>query len=223
MPGVVNGNSAIVALGHWLEERFDVSCGEHPAFGGVSGSHTTNSYHYRAAALDVNHDQGDESAVLNEIYDTLADNARALGIKELFFEGRGIPVPVSNHYDHLHVAMEGPPTKALEELVIDTGDSGGFSLGDLLKPKLPGTPSGSLDSQNLSPVPGAEQLASAAIKVILDAIGADGARILLYIALVGGGTVLVYYGAARVAGMQKPIGTPASLAVAVGTKGKGPK
>jgi hypothetical protein len=66
----------------------------------------------------------------------------------------------------------------------------------------------------------AAELAKGVVTFLLDELGEEGARILLYIALVVGGAILIYYGLARAAGMQKPIGTPASLAVATATKGR---
>ena len=43
----------IVGLGRQLQQQgFQV--GEHPAFGGVGGSHVQGSYHYSGQALDVN-------------------------------------------------------------------------------------------------------------------------------------------------------------------------
>ncbi|MFL5901250.1 MAG: hypothetical protein ACJ75S_08645 [Solirubrobacterales bacterium] len=217
----VSGNSGIIVLGKWLESKYPVTFSENPAFGGVSCVHTgqckrywTNeeraangaSRHYAAAAIDGNADGADESKVLNEIYDLLAPDHAALGIKEMFFENRGIPTPVPDHYNHIHIGIDGPPTPALIKLVTGIGDKPLSFIPDAL-----GSAAGSAADFAGEQ---ASNLAKGIVSAMLDALGADGARILLYIVLVGGGAILIYYGLARAAGVQKPIGTAATLAVA---------
>jgi SLT domain-containing protein len=86
----------IVGLGRQLLKQ-GYQVGEHPAFGGVQGSHAPNSYHYRGMAIDVNHDQGGEVAALDRLYARLRGMP---GVVELLWQ-------VADHYDHLHVAMSG--------------------------------------------------------------------------------------------------------------------
>ena len=88
----------IVAIGRQLQSR-GFLVGEHPAFGGV-GQHTSGSLHYSGRAIDVNWPNAAmEPAFLRPLYNQLAKT----GPTELFFQNRGIPGPVSAHYDHLHL------------------------------------------------------------------------------------------------------------------------
>lgn len=63
----------------------------------------------------------------------------------------------------------------------------------------------------------AGNLAKSIVSLLFNAVGKDGARILLYLALVIGGAGLVYYGFARSVGVSKPVGTPAKAAAAAAT------
>jgi uncharacterized protein YukE len=94
--GSSKGITNIVELGHALEAQ-GYAVGEHPAFGGVQGGHSANSYHYRGMALDVNADSmaGGEKANLDRLYAQLKGDP---GIVELLWQ-------VADHYDHLHLAM----------------------------------------------------------------------------------------------------------------------
>ena len=90
---------ALVPIGHELQRRgFQVS--GHPAFPPI-GRHTPGSFHYLGRAIDVNHDQGNELGFLSSLYNTLAPAHPT----ELFYRNRGIPNPVPDHYDHLHMAL----------------------------------------------------------------------------------------------------------------------
>jgi hypothetical protein len=89
----------LVRLGRLLERHgFDVS--EHPAFGGVAGSHSPASAHYRGDAVDVNWPGGDENARLDALYADLLPLERSGVISQLLWRTAG-------HYDHLHFAGPG--------------------------------------------------------------------------------------------------------------------
>jgi hypothetical protein len=63
--------------------------------------HATGSYHYRchdSAAIDVNHDQGDEGAVL----DALVQPLHRLGYRTIW--------RTTGHFDHMHVDVAGSPS-----------------------------------------------------------------------------------------------------------------
>jgi hypothetical protein len=108
-----NGTRAgLIAFGRWLQARgYDVS--EHPAFGGV-GRHGTDSQHYRANAIDVNHGAGTsarEQAFLRQI---IGEGHRR-GFRSIFMS--------PGHYNHAHFDLgpghaQGGPVKARK---YDTG------------------------------------------------------------------------------------------------------
>lgn len=89
---------ALVDIGRKLQSQgFRVS--EHPAFGGVRGRHSPNSYHYRGRAIDVNFGPGGTSDIEKAAMDRIAPALRsAPGVKELLWRTKG-------HFDHLHMAM----------------------------------------------------------------------------------------------------------------------
>lgn len=66
----------------------------------------------------------------------------------------------------------------------------------------------------------ASNIANSIIGALFDELTEDGPRVLLYLALVLGGATLVYYGLARSAGADKPLGTPAKVAAFAVTKGR---
>lgn len=90
---------------------------ENPAFGGVSGTchndpHAVGSYHCKidpdnpgvGLAIDVNWpDPASEDDKLREAYSWCKNHVR--GIAELFYDGLGIPHPISGHDTHLHLAI----------------------------------------------------------------------------------------------------------------------
>jgi hypothetical protein len=90
------GDLSIVSLGRMLQ-RQGYAVGEHPAFGGVQGGHATNSWHYRAGAIDVNADNfaGGEARAL----DAIAGRIRQMGFNVLW--------RVADHFDHLHADIGG--------------------------------------------------------------------------------------------------------------------
>lgn len=100
-------HGGIVGLGEALRRQGFVVTGN-AALGSPPspGAHAANSYHYRGMAIDVNADAmpGGEARHLNALYNRLA---RMPGILELFYQNRGIPSAIPDHYDHLHVAMGG--------------------------------------------------------------------------------------------------------------------
>ena len=71
--------------------------GEHPLFGGVDPVHTKGSWHYKAGAIDVNHDQGDEKSAINKI----VQMAREYGLRTIW--------QVANHFDHAHFDVSPGP------------------------------------------------------------------------------------------------------------------
>lgn len=210
MPQQLAGrNSGIVVLGKWLQ-RQGFHPAEHPAFGGVNPVHVAGSYHYKGEALDLG-DATNPPDRLQGLYNLLSKQPEALGIVELFYRDKGFPGPVANHEDHLHVAIAGPPTEDLLKLVggdysvlINPGSDPSDFLGEKAKDA-----ASFVGDQALN-------VAKGVVGLLFKTIGDEGARVLLYLAFVIGGAVLVYYGIARAAGVNKPIGTPASLAVKKG-------
>lgn len=91
----------IVQLGRQIENMgYDV--GEHPSFGGVAPVHTANSWHYKAAALDINwYPVDEERAKLNSLANWIRSR---IAPRELFWPGYD---PVGGHGGHLHVAWPG--------------------------------------------------------------------------------------------------------------------
>ncbi len=83
----------LVALGHRLQ-RMGWLVGENPAFGGVSGGHATNSYHYSGQAIDVNWpDAGAERAKIAALLPMLGSmkglGGMAKAIRPPGVKGRG--------------------------------------------------------------------------------------------------------------------------------------
>lgn len=54
--GIGNQRTTLIALGNLAKNRFKLSVGEHPAFGGVTGGHSANSWHNKGRAIDVSGD-----------------------------------------------------------------------------------------------------------------------------------------------------------------------
>lgn len=93
----LGGGSDLVSLGRALQgQGFQVW--EHPAFGGVNGRHSPNSYHYRGRAIDVNWPGGGatELAKLQGVVGAISGR----GWAELLLEDAG------KQNQHLHVALE---------------------------------------------------------------------------------------------------------------------
>jgi hypothetical protein len=196
--------SGIVVLGQALQKR-GYTPSEHPRFGGVGG-HGAGSHHYVREALDFgNLAPGNSPERLQQLYDELEAYAGAFNIVELFYRDQGIPSPVADHEDHLHVAIEGPPTEALLEWAKLDPDEAEFlrrAQGD--------TPLDFIADKGSKL---AADVATGLVGLLFDAIGADGARILLYVVLVLGGAGLAYLGMARIVGLRgdtpAPAGAPA--------------
>lgn len=85
----------IIELGRVLQ-GLGVRVGEHPAFGGVAPVHTTNSWHYRAGALDLNTAAG-QSAGEQAYFDALAPILHQLGWGVIWRD--------TGHYGHMHVDL----------------------------------------------------------------------------------------------------------------------
>lgn len=93
----LGGSGDLVTLGRALQgQGFQVW--EHPAFGGVNGRHSPNSYHYRGRAIDVNWPGGGaaELAKLQGVVGAISGR----GWAELLLEDAG------QQNQHLHVALE---------------------------------------------------------------------------------------------------------------------
>jgi len=82
-------SGGLVPFGRKLQSM-DYQVSEHPLFGGVHPVHAKNSWHYKAGAIDVNHDQGDEKSAINKIISA----ARQYGLRVIW--------QVKDHFDHAH-------------------------------------------------------------------------------------------------------------------------
>jgi len=91
--GIPRGD--IVALGRYLQGQ-GVTPSEHPAFGSVSRTHSTNSRHYRGMAMDLNVHNSREA----EIFDRLEPQLRAAGYNTIWRK--------PGHQTHMHVSVGGP-------------------------------------------------------------------------------------------------------------------
>lgn len=130
----LRGVYSVVGLGRWMQER-GFSPGEHPAFGGVSNTHTRgatsspndDSLHYSQRALDVNDRDVDdtvrgqfssEAESLKWLYGRIltAAEAHRWPLDEMFFDGLGFIKergfdhnhPIGGHDGHLHVGFTTP-------------------------------------------------------------------------------------------------------------------
>jgi hypothetical protein len=195
-------DTGIVLLGRSLQE-LGYTVSEHPSFGGghMSG-HDPDGYHPKGQAIDVNKDDGDEAKALDALNAMLEENRDAFGIVELLWR-------TADHYDHLHVAIVGPPTRALSEWVRNRTEIKSTSVLGAATDKVTGI-AGDIAGAGAGV---AADIAKALVGLIFDAIGADGARILLYVVLVLGGAGLAYLGMARIVGLRgdtpAPAGAPA--------------
>jgi hypothetical protein len=111
-----------VPLGKLLEAH-GFSAGENADLGDnpAPGVHSATGYHYRchnSAAIDLNHDQGNEAAAL----DALVEPLHRLGFRTLW--------RVTGHFDHMHIDVAASPSigagfgpggavGALEETMLD--------------------------------------------------------------------------------------------------------
>ena len=211
----------VIALGRLAEQRFGLHVGENPWFGGVNPVHVSDSYHYRGLAIDVS---GPPDRML--AFDHYVASTFGPTVAELFHEP-GINLkngkktsPIGGHTDHVHVALDpalltghrqanyfGNPKdplsrkpafrspaerKAFEKLA--EKENLGEGLGDVI-------PGGGIAGELLSGLVG--DLTSHAEALMLN------------IALLGGGAFLVYYGAALLLGVKKPVAGPAKAAAEV--------
>ena len=122
--------AGIIAVGRMLQAA-GYQVGEHPAFGGVTGVHTAGSAHYRAGAIDVNHDQGNEMAWL----DRAAKQLLKINHSQIIWRNHDLDTgaPIGGHMDHLHFAMQrggvlprsakGGHTSAAARLALDSRQS----------------------------------------------------------------------------------------------------
>jgi hypothetical protein len=95
----------LVKLGHLLQEHgFQV--GENAEMGDDPriGAHDSQGYHYKcrhSAALDVNHDQGDEKGAI----DGLVSHLHELGFRTIW--------QAEGHFDHIHIDVANSPAIGL--------------------------------------------------------------------------------------------------------------
>lgn len=97
----------LVEFGRLLQSKqFRVS--EHPAFGGVRGRHSKNSYHYRNQAIDVNYGPGGQNAIEMKAIDAIVGLAKEYGLRSIW--------RTDGHFNHAH---------------FDTGDKSKSILGKI--------------------------------------------------------------------------------------------
>jgi len=89
-------SGGLVPFGRWLQSK-DYNVSEHPLFGGVHPVHAKNSWHYKAGAIDVNHDQSDEKNAINKVINV----ARQYGLRVIW--------QVADHFNHAHFDIGGGP------------------------------------------------------------------------------------------------------------------
>lgn len=134
--------------------------------------------------------------------------------------------PNHGRYNHLHLSWWGSrvrrgarETKTLAEKLAGGDDENlldrlGNIAGDIASLPDPATAIGNLAEDVFDR--GAEDTARAIVGLLFDALGKDGARVLLYIGLVGSGTAVAVLGLTRFFGVRGP--DPAQLAQAVARK-----
>jgi hypothetical protein len=186
----VTGQEAIVLLGRIAESQFGLTVGENPHFGGVDPVHVPDSNHYRGLAIDVT-GPADRLAAFNRFL------AKYFGdqLSELFYDPgvnikHGKPTgAIGGHGTHVHVATEpgGLDIAAL------AGLKGGTFKGI---GELPGKIVGAAGDA-------ASSVADEVIDGIVGALGEAAAKMLLYIALVGGGAALIVYGVSKASGVSE--------------------
>jgi hypothetical protein len=106
----------LVPLGELLRSH-GFSAGENADLGDnpAPGVHSATGYHYRchnSAAIDLNHDQGDEGAAL----DALVEPLHRLGFRTLW--------RTTGHFDHMHIDVAASPS-------IGAGSGSGGAVGAL--------------------------------------------------------------------------------------------
>jgi putative Flp pilus-assembly TadE/G-like protein len=121
-PACDGSRNDLVPLGELLKAH-GFSVGENADLGDnpAPGVHSATGYHYRchnSAAIDLNHDQGNEGAVL----DALVEPLHRLGFRTLW--------RTTGHFDHMHIDVAASPSigagfgpggavGALEETMLD--------------------------------------------------------------------------------------------------------
>jgi hypothetical protein len=207
--------SDLISLGKIAESRFGLTVGENPWFGGVDPVHVPDSYHYKGLAFDAS---GPADKML--AFDHFVARNYGPIVAELFHEP-GVNLkngahtsPIGGHSDHVHVALDpsllqgkqshffsGRRRTAAASTADSSGDGGFDPLGT----------AGDVAGDVVDAVGGAAgSVADDVISGVFDAIHPE--ALMLNVALVGGGAFLVYYGAALMLGIRKPVGTPAKMA-----------
>lgn len=184
--------SAIVALGKVLQQLgYDVA--EQSQFGGVDPDvHTPTSWHYKDLALDVNKDDGSEREWIERLYAALDANRGPLKIVELLDEG-----------DHLHVAADGAADRAAIDKFLEDYGAKNIETGGIVDAITPGIgkPTADAVAGAAGAVGGAAlDLAKGVVSTVFDALGIDGARIVLYVVLVAGSVAAIGLGIMRLTG-----------------------
>jgi hypothetical protein len=114
--GTSASTNDLVALGHLLQQHgFRVSENAEMGFPPDPTIHVSGSWHYRcndSGALDVNHDQGDETGAIDGLVQHLHD----LGFRTIW--------QAEGHFDHIHIDVANSPS-------IGAGFGDGGSVGGL--------------------------------------------------------------------------------------------
>ena len=226
--GMNAAEADIVQIGRVAEQKFGLTVSENPHFGGVNPVHATDSYHYRGLAIDASGPQRNMDA-----FAAWLERRYGPHIAELIHNGGsgysikgGKREPASfwgsstwaNHADHVHVALDpsmvrGKGLTGLLGIRFRAGTkqqgwspSGAITAAPLLSPFL----NEDVTEATSEGVDAAGNLAAEVVSGIFDLIHPE--SLMLNIALLGGGAFLVYYGAALMLGVKKPVATPAKAA-----------
>lgn len=219
----------VISLGKIAEQRFGLTVGENPWFGGVEPVHVADSYHYRGLAIDVS---GPADKML--AFDRYVARRYGPVVAELFHEPgvnlkNGEPTePIGGHGDHVHVALDPSLIHGHQAQYFPAGGrrrpstlAAGLGVSQKKAEEIIGNEG--LKSGALDVIPGghaaadavggvAEEVASGIAGMLADHAGA----FMLNVGLVGGGAFLIYYGAALLVGVKqpaKPIADAAKVAV----------
>lgn len=187
----MNGQEAIVVIGEVAEQAFGLQVGEHPKFGGVDPVHVQGSNHYDARAIDVT-GPPERLAAFNR---WLANNFGP-ELAELFYDpganikhGKSIPA-IGGHGSHVHVATEPEGIAGLADAFAQGGAFKGVQ--------------DAVDKGTGAISDAAGDLAGQLLDGLAAILGDAAAKIMLNVALVGGGTALIVYGVSKAAGVSEP-------------------
>ena len=112
----------LVDFGNRLQNRFGLRVREHPAFGGVSGGHSPNSYHHYGEAIDITDYRPDliDGVSWQQRTANLRDRLRGAGPEVIG------PGDMKGHDTHLHLAAtDGVLSLSPEQYKVFYGDQSG--------------------------------------------------------------------------------------------------